>query len=178
MSLATRRIAIVGAQFGDPGLFVRWIDQSFDVSWRYEQVGEHDRVHEALVNGPTPVRVEAAVPAHFEADKVYDYIFREAPDAVLLVLTAMQTVPRDVNAMAMGWARPHLTRLGITPVVLVNDAHGRNPEFPTFSGARVKKEHDVPWAVRETMIGNWRDARSVRWHEGADEAWRLLLGGQ
>jgi hypothetical protein len=117
--------------------------------------------------------VQATVLAHWKPAVVYDFIFRERPDAVLLVLTALQQVAH-VNTMAMGWLRPHVARLGLDPIVIVNDAHGRNPKFPTFSAERVKKDHGVPWPVRETMIGNW-DNGKLRWQEGANDTWQLLV---
>jgi hypothetical protein len=180
-----QRIAIIGAQFGDPMLITRWIHESFEVRSRIVPVGEHDRIQEIIVERPrgdqpyrgghATIRVEAAMLAHWQPECVYDHLFRTAPDAVLLVLTAMATI-QHVNAMAMGWARPHLARLGIAPVVIVNDPHGNNPMFPSVSCAEVKRDHDVPWPVVETMIGNFYGDR-LRWKQGADETWHRLMEG-
>ncbi len=123
--------------------------------------------------GPSPIRLDIASPAHWEPENVYDYVFRDMPDAVLLVLTAVQSV-QHTNAMAMGWARSHLSRLAIAPIVIVNDAHGRHPNFPTFGPRRVCANHDVPWPARETMIGNFI-APKLLWTVGAEETWNALL---
>lgn len=164
---------MVGAQFGDPSLFRRWLQESFEVSSRHVSVGEHDRVHEVLVAGPSPIRVDVAMPAHWAPEAVYEHIFRDPPDAVLLVLTAMERVAHT-NAMALGWARPHLSRLGLTPQVLVNNPHGPDSGFPLLDAARVCSDHHVPWPARESMIGNFI-APKLRWTEGAEEIWNLLL---
>ena len=166
------RIAIVGAQFGDPLVFAQWIHERFGVAWRRVDIGEHDRIQETVIAAVDGVRVEAAIPAFWAPEVVYDHIFREAPDAVLLVLTAMRDVAH-VNDMALGWARPHLARLDIEPVVVVNDPHGRNPKFPTLSGERVRRAHGVEWSVHETMVGNF--TWPLRWDEGAPETWEGVL---
>ncbi|MFO0741214.1 MAG: hypothetical protein U0270_35270 [Labilithrix sp.] len=164
-------------------MIVRWIHESFEVKSRQVAVGEHDRIHEMIVELPqrsdedtgrgATVSVEAAMLAHWQPECVYDYLFRAPPDAVLLVLTAMATV-QHVNAMAMGWARPHLARMPFAPVVIVNDPHGRNANFPTVTDAQVREDHNVPWPIRETMIGNFYGDH-LRWKEGAEDAWRCLL---
>lgn len=90
------------------------------------------------------------------------------------MLTALQSV-RHCNAMALDWVRPHLSRLEIEPVVIVNDAHGQHPDFPTDSAERVCEEHAIVWPACETMIGNF-DYPRLRWTVGAEETWSVLLG--
>jgi hypothetical protein len=59
--------------------------------------------------------------------------------------------------------------------MIVNDAHGNDPLFSSVSGAEVKRDHEVPWPVFETMIGNFYGR--LRWKRGADETWHRLMEG-
>lgn len=167
-----RNIVIVGSQFGDPALFVRWIQEAFHQTARSHVIGDHDRVSEMIIAEPEPIRIVAALPPHWDANKVYEHAFAIPPDALLLVLTAIRSLGR-ANTQALQCLQPYFLKCH-APVVIANDAHGKSAAFPTVTAEEIKTSNRLMWDVRSTMIGDFSEG-PLRWTDGARETWSLLL---
>lgn len=164
-----RELRIVGPQFSDPHLFVRWLSDRFGGSPEVRHLGPKDWA--LSLSLPQGFHVLAAVPACMDLPQVYERLLPGA-DAVLLMLNRIERL-RGLNAADIALARVHCARHAVRPVVAANDPRGGDPRFPTVPAEALRAELDPSWTLLETTIGPFESA--LRWSCGAEAAWDQLL---
>ena len=163
-------IRVVGPQFSEPSVFLRWLHNTYGGSVATVKIGEHDGCYETILPGEPAVRVLVARPACWDIKTVYSTLLSDG-DAVLLMLNRIASLTR-LNAEVVDLVRPAVKRLGVTPVVIANDPHGGSEKFPSQSVDAIRQELALPWTIRETTIGPFEQ---LRWSAGAAEAWQDVM---
>lgn len=161
------QIRIVGPQFSEPSIVVRWLEARYQVRTSVKRLYDHDSYFELHIPGSPGVCVRAANPAHWEPKRVYDFLLGDA-QSVIVLLNRVESV-RRLNAESIELVTPLLAAKQIDPVVAANDPHGGSPAHPTVSAAEIERELSLPWPVREITAGPFE--ATLRWDEGMEALW-------
>lgn len=170
-------LRIVGPQFGEPSILMRWLAQRYDVPLQVRQLSEFDAALELTARTSTRSRVSAGVPFHVLASRpaiwdrqlVYDTLFRGA-DVVGIVFTRLEQIAH-LNQQELDKLSPWIQSLRTPPIMAANDAHCRRPDFSTLPASEVGAQLGV--SVREITIGPFSGAFAAV--EGAEAFWSDML---
>ena len=165
------KLALVGAQFGDPVIFGNWLARRYGFKLSVIGVGEHDRalVGEARIAN-REWQVHALVRACFDIELTHRLALQDA-DHVLVALCRIERVTH-LNADAIDSARRHL-HASARLVAVFNDSRCKAPDMPDADPSVLRSQAPDEWSVHFTRCGDFYQADKC--DEGVEAVFRELL---
>lgn len=168
------KLALVGAQFGDPVLFGSWLARRYGFKLSIVSLSETER---ALIGKATIAdrewQVHVLVRACWDAELSHRLALQDA-DHVLVALCRLERT-KHLNADAIDCVRRHV-RASARLVAVFNDSRCEAPDMPDADSSLLRSQAPADWSVHFTRCGDFgKHFEADKCEEGVEAAFRELL---